>query len=55
MECQVSSYIVLPLQLILSAGLFGGLLSVLMAGLASSDTYDKYSAGVEDKRWPAVL
>merc|ERR1712128_65754 len=30
-------------------GLFGGLLSVLMAGIASSDTYDKYSAGVEDK------
>merc|ERR1711892_1292292 len=30
-------------------GLFRGLLSVLMAGLASSDTYDKYSAGVEDK------
>merc|ERR1712106_702743 len=28
-------------------GLFGGLLSVLMAGLASSDTYDKYSAGVD--------
>merc|ERR1712129_119499 len=30
-------------------GLFGGLLSILVAGLASSDTYDKYSAEVEDK------
>ena len=34
-----------------SAGLFGGLLSVLMAGIASPEVYDKFSDGTEDKRW----
>ena len=36
-----------------SAGLFGGLLSVLMAGIASSDSYDKFSQGMDkdEKRW----
>ena len=36
-----------------SAGLFGGLLSVLMAGIASSDSYDKFSQGMDkdQKRW----
>merc|ERR1719186_745100 len=28
-------------------GLFGGLLSVLMAGIASSDSYDKFSQGMD--------
>jgi len=30
-------------------GLFGGLLSVLMAGIASSDTYDQFSENTSDK------
>jgi len=30
-------------------GLFGGLLSVLMAGIASSDSYDKFSQGMDKK------
>jgi len=30
-------------------GLFGGLLSVLMAGIASPEVYDKFSGGTEDK------
>jgi len=29
-------------------GLFGGLLSILMAGLASPETYDKFSSGVAE-------
>ena len=32
-------------------GLFGGLLSVLLAGIATPETYDKFSAGVVDKRY----
>ena len=52
MECQVSRDTFYRLQLtISSAGLFGGLLSVLMAGIASPDSYDKFSHGMEDKRW----
>lgn len=31
-------------------GLFGGLLSVLIAGIASSDVYDKFSTGDDNKR-----
>ena len=40
-----------------SAGLFGGLLSVLMAGIASPDSYDKFSDGMdkEDKRWVRTI
>ena len=49
MECQVSRDTFYRLQLtISSSGLFGGLLSVLMAGIASPDSYDKFSHGM---RW----
>ena len=52
MECQVSRDSFYLLQMtISSAALFGGLLSVLMAGIASPDSYDKFSHGMEDKRW----
>ena len=34
-------------------GLFGGLLSVLIAGIASSDVYDKFSTD-NDKRYPGL-
>ena len=34
-------------------GLFGGLLSVLIAGIASSDVYDKFSTD-NDKRYPEL-
>ena len=32
-------------------GLLGGLLSVLLAGIATTESYDKYSAGMADKRF----
>ena len=32
-------------------GLLGGLLSVLLAGIATPESYDKYSAGMADKRF----
>ena len=52
MECQVSRDSFHLLQMTFSsAGLFGGLLSVIMAGIASPDSYDKFSHDMEDKRW----
>merc|ERR1719431_432609 len=36
-------------------GLLGGLLSVLLAGLASPQSYDQFSAGVADKSLPEIF
>ena len=47
--CQVCSlYFSIAPNITSFAGLFGGLLSVLMAGLASHETYDKFSGGMEE-------
>ena len=50
MECQVRKQLLEKFTFSLP-GLFGGLLSVLMAGIATPASYDKYSAGMDEKRY----
>ena len=50
MECQVRKQLLEKFTFSLP-GLFGGLLSVLMAGIATPESYDKYSGGMDDKRY----